>query len=281
MQQVKDQHTVPKCYLKNFSEDGKNIFRKFKKVTKEGLINLELKKPISLKKATTKENFYTVNRGTEPMVVESIFYSREIENYYPKYYDLLINPEVSQLDTHDDRTRILMCLLSLHCRTPKQFNYFFNSIPLKFNEKIDLIKEEYKTRHIGNTLVNFIQAHEYKTITVVRISDNSEFITSDNPVLILNPKGELINHRFKDQFNKDNIILIPLDHKHCCILKNATDKNGINIDGKVFHNGIERIEENCNFVWEINEIMLKSADLFCFGREKYIKTFFKVFKFTD
>ena len=174
-----------------------------------------------------------------------------------------------------------MCLLSLHCRTPKQFNYFFNSIPLKFNKKIDLIKEEYKTSHIGNTLVNFIQAHEYKTITVVRVIDNSEFITSDNPVLILNPKGELINHRFNEQFNKDNIILIPLDHKHCCILKNATDKNGINIDGKVFHNGIKRIEENCNFVWEINEKMLKSADLFCFGREKYIKTFFKVFKFTD
>lgn len=281
MQQVKDQHTVPKCYLKNFSEDGSNIFRKFKKVTKEDLTNIELRKPTSLKKATTKEHFYTVDKGTEPMVIESIFYSREIENYYPKYYELLINPKISKLESLDDRSRILMCLLTLHCRTPKQFNYFFKSVPENFQDRIDLIKEDYKTSHIGNTLINFIQTHEYKTITIVKINDSSEFITSDNPVLILNPNGELINHKFKEQFNKDNVILIPLDHKHCCILKNATDKNGISIDGKVFYNGIKRIEENCNFAWEINAKMIKSADLVCYGREKYIKTFFSVHKFID
>lgn len=281
MQQVKDQHTVPKCYLKNFSGDGSNIFRKFKKVTKEDLTNIELRKPTSLKKATTKEHFYTVDKGTEPMVIESIFYSREIENYYPKYYELLINPKISKLDSLDDRSRILMCLLSLHCRTPKQFNYFFKSVPESFQDRIDLIKEDYKTSHIGITLINFIQTHEFKTITIVKINDSSEFITSDNPVLILNPNGELINHKFKEQFNKDNTILIPLDHKHCCILKNATDKNGISIDGKVFYNGIKRIEENCNFAWEINAKMIKSADLVCYGREKYIKTFFSVYKFVD
>ncbi|MCH3883714.1 DUF4238 domain-containing protein [Tenacibaculum aquimarinum] len=281
MQQVKDQHTVPKCYLKNFSEDGNNIFRKFKKVTKEDLTNIELKKPTSLKKATTKEHFYTVEKGTETMVIESIFYSREIENYYPKYYDLLINPKISKLESRDDRSRILMCLLSLHCRTPKQFNYFFKSIPENLQDRIDLIKEEYKTSHIGNTLINFIQTHEYKTITIVKINDSSEFITSDNPVLILNPKGELINHKFKEQFNKDNVIVIPIDHKHCCILKNATDKNGISIDEKVFYNGIKRIEENCNFAWEINAKIIKSADLVCYGREKYIKAFFSIYKFID
>ncbi len=215
------------------------------------------------------------------MVVESIFYSREIENYYPKYYELLINPKISKLESLDDRSRILMCLLSLHCRTPKQFNYFFKSVPESFQNRIDLIKEDYKTSHIGNTLIDFIQTHEYKTITIVKIVDNSEFITSDNPLLILNPKGELINHKFKEQFNKENVILIPLDPKHCCILKNANDKNGISLDGKLYYNRIKRTEANCDFVWEINAKMIKSADLECFGRENYLKTFFSVYKFID
>lgn len=281
MQHVKDQHTTPKCYLKNFSEDGITIFRKFIKVSDDDAHNIELLKPVSLKKITTKEHFYTVDQGTEPMVIESIFYAREIENYYSKYYDLLTNPNVYHLDSQDDRTRILMCLLSLHCRTPKQFDYFFKSVPEKFANDIEQIKEEYKRTHIGKTLIKFIEAHEYKTITIVKISDSSEFITSDNPVLILNPDGELVNHKFREQFNRDNVILIPLDHKHCCILKNATDKNGISIDGRVFYNKIKRIEENCNFVWEINAKMVKSTEFYCFGREKYINTFFSVFKFTE
>ncbi len=57
MQQVKDQHTIPKCYLKNFSDDGYSIFRKFKKVSKVELTNIELRKPTSLKKSNHKRTF--------------------------------------------------------------------------------------------------------------------------------------------------------------------------------------------------------------------------------
>jgi hypothetical protein len=281
MQQVIEQHTTPKCYLKNFSDDGINIFRKHKKVVKEELLNKELKKPISLKTATTKDNFYTVKTGTEPMAIESAFYSYEVENYYPKYYNILTNPEITQLNSQEDRTRILMCLLSLHCRTPKQFDYFFKSIPETLKSEIEQIKEDYKIIHLSKTLLNFIETHEYKTITIIKLIDSSEFITSDNPLLILNSEGELVNHMFKEQFNKKNVILIPIDFKHCCILKNASDRNGISIDGKTFYNHIKRVDENSNFAFEVNTKIVESADLYCFGREKYMNSLFSFIQFSE
>jgi hypothetical protein len=279
MQQVINQHTIPKCYLKNFSEDGINIFRKFKKSVTEDLLNKELEKPISLKSATTKKDFYTISFGTEPMAIESEFYSKEVENYYPKYYKILTDEKINQLESQEDRTRILMCLLSLHCRTPKQFNLFFKSIPEKYNT--ELTKEAYKFTHLAKTLATFIETHEYKTITVIKINDESEFITSDNPLLILNHNGELMNNNFVEQFNKKNVLLITLDNKHCCILKNATDKNGNSIDRKIFYNKITRVEENCNFAWEINAKILQSAENCYFGSEKYLKAYFSIIKFED
>src|SRR5687767_15061850 len=112
---VKNQHTIPKCYLKNFSEDGVNIYRKHKRIDKDEIRNRELDKTISLKSATTKDNFYTVKSGRDPMLIETLIYSKEVENYYPKYYEMLVNAEVAGLPTMEDRTRLLMFLLSLHC----------------------------------------------------------------------------------------------------------------------------------------------------------------------
>ena len=61
------------------------------------------------------------------MLVETLIYDREIENYYTSIYKLLINPEVQGFDM-EERTQLLMFLLSLHCRTPKQFKLFFEFV---------------------------------------------------------------------------------------------------------------------------------------------------------
>jgi hypothetical protein len=103
-------------------------------------------------------------------------------------------------------------------------------------------------------------------------------MTSDNPVLILGSTGGLRNHIYREQFNVDNKIIIPLDNKHCCILTHGMDKNGISIHGKVFYNKIERIDVDCSFSKEVNDFMLMSADKFFFGSEKYLKGFFTIFK---
>ncbi len=275
---VNNQHTIPKCYLKNFSEDGVNIYRKHKRRDKDETRNRELDKPISLKSATTRDNFYTVKSGRDPMLIETLVYSKEVENYYPKYYEMLVNPKIVGLPTMEDRTRLLMFLLSLHCRTPKQFDFFFKTVPAEFNHEIDQIKEDYKGAHLLYTLTNFIAAHEFKIFKVATISDTSEFITSDNPVLIVNSEGELLNHKFEEQFNSDNKIIIPLDKKNCCILTDATDKNGVSINGKLFYNKIDRITVDCSFTQNINYRMLGSADNYYFGSENYLKAYFSLFK---
>jgi hypothetical protein len=280
LQHTHNQHTVPVCFLKNFSDDKMRIFQKLKKVQiDDEVVKNELKKPISLKKkATVEKDFYTIKSGREPMLVETMIYDREIENHYPRIYDLLINPQVKGFNM-EERTQLLLCLLSLHCRTPKQFRLFFDTmIPESALYEIDKIKEDYKGVHVKDILPNFIAAHQFKIIRIAKITDTSEFITSDNPVLIVDSKGNLMNHKYREQFNIDNKILIPLDKKHCCILTDATDKNGISIYNKVFYNIIERIEVDCSFTQNTNYLMLGSADKYYYGSEKYMKAFFSLWK---
>jgi hypothetical protein len=126
---TKDQHIIPRCYLKNFSDSKTHLCRKFKRphIDNES-VEKELKSYVALKKATVEEDFYTVQGIDEPMIVETLIYSREIEVHYPRIYELLINPEIDRFDM-EVRTRLLLFFLSLHCRTPKQFRLYESFIP--------------------------------------------------------------------------------------------------------------------------------------------------------
>jgi hypothetical protein len=277
-QHKNDHHTTPRCYLKNFSDDKTFIYRKLKQKNDFGKENLDLKKSISLKSATVSDNFYTVKKSPEPMMIETIFYEVEVENHYDKLYKKLISNDTEIIITMEERTRLLMFFLSLHCRTPKQFDLFFQNIPKELEHEMDNIKEEYKTGHISKTLAEFIEKHDYKIFKVAKLSDNSEFLTCDNPFLIVDETGNLKNMDFREQFNERNRFIIPIDNKHCVIMTNANDKNGIPIRGKVFYNRIERMNVDCNFAQLINFLTIQSAEKQIFGSEKYIKAFFSYIK---
>ena len=199
---TKYQHTIPKCYLKNFSDDGISICRKFKAphTGHDSERNKEFNKPLALKNATVVEDFYTVKSGNNPMVVEEIVYANLIENDYPDIYKLLIDADNKDFDMKQ-RTKILSFFLSLHSRTPKQFELFFETIPESYQYELDKIKEDYKGAHIKDVLPALLGAHEFKVVRIARITDSSEFITSDNPVLIIGPDGNLKNHNYKQQFS--------------------------------------------------------------------------------
>ncbi|MDX2173998.1 MAG: DUF4238 domain-containing protein [Bacteroidota bacterium] len=276
---TKDQHTTPKVFLKNFSNDNKFLFKKLKTpYTNDETLQKELIKQIALSKATVIEGFYTVISAMEPLVVETLFYSREIEQHYPKIYELLVNPNLFEFDM-EIRSRMLMFFLSLHCRTPKQFKLFFDLVPNEFAYEIDNIKEDYKVAHIDDILTGIIAAHEFKRVKILKITDTSEFITSDNPVLIIGKEGTLKNIEYKEQFNKENIIFIPIDPKHCCVFTHCLDKNGIDAhDKKVFYNKIERVNIDCETTQTINYHMLHSAEKYYFGSEKNLKGLFTLYK---
>lgn len=149
-----NQHTTPRCYLKNFSDDGKTIYQKSKTVYVDAAkIEEELNVPVSVKKATTQKDFYTVDTGREPMLVETLIYDREIESYYTEVYSMLINPTAQDFNM-ERRMRLLMCLLSLHCRTPKQFGFFFDFVKPMVKDDLDLknTMEDYKVAHLSDVL---------------------------------------------------------------------------------------------------------------------------------
>jgi hypothetical protein len=281
--QTKRQHTVPKCFLKNFSDSGHSLHKRTKKDLTPDELKRELNKPTPLKTATTIDDFYTLRTGNDPMLVETLIYANEIENRYPEIYQLLIDPNREGYDMME-RTWLLTCLLSMHCRTSKQFRYFESILPEDVKDEIDNIREDYKVYHVNEVLTKVIEAHQFKRIIVLKITDNSEFITSDNPVLIIgNENGESVlkNHEYREQFNRENIIAIPIDKKHCVVLTHTKDRNGIRMDDKLFYNKIERKDITANEVYQTNWFMLDSADKYYYGSEKYMKAYFNFINIID
>lgn len=278
---TKDQHTVPRCYLKNFSDDGKFIFKKQRKVyTTDEAVEKDISKPHPLSKATVVPDFYTLRKGPAPMLVETYIYGRKVEQNYPKIYNMLIDPNIEGFDMME-RVDIFTFFFTLHCRTPKQFQVFYKSVPDKYAYEMDLIKEEYKFAHLLKTVPDFIAAHQFKRIRIVKITDSSQFITSDNPVLIIGENDILKNNDYQEQFNKDNIILVPIDKKHCCIFMPCLDRNGINAEGKLFYNKIERVDVDVSFTQQVNYFMLGSAEKYYYGSEKYLSAFFSLYRLVE
>ena len=281
--QTKRQHTVPKCYLKNFSDDGHSLHKRAKKGMTTDELKRELNKTAPLKTATTIEDFYTVETGNNPMMVETLIYANEIENRYPEIYKFLVDPTREVFDM-EERTWLLCCLLSMHCRTAKQFKLFESILPEEAKNDIDNIRHDYKAYHVKEVLPKVIEAHQFKRVIVLKITDTSEFITSDNPVLIIGKEdGESVlkNHEYHEQFNRENIIAIPIDKKHCVILTHTNDKNGIRMDEKLFYNKIERMDITASGTYPTNWFMLSSADKYYYGSQKYMKAYFNFINIVD
>ncbi|MDP2384823.1 MAG: DUF4238 domain-containing protein [Bacteroidota bacterium] len=275
LQHTKKQHTVPKVFLKNFSDNKRDIYRIFKKPNRSReIIEKEINSPVSLETATVVDNFYTVKSGKEPMMVETLIYSQFIENEYPQIYKVFVDPNIDKFDMKQ-RSQILTFFATLHCRTPKQFELFFNLIPPTHLYELEQIKEDYKSFHLAEIAQKVIEAHQFKRLIIYKITDNLEFITSDNPVLIVGRDNSLKNNNYREQFNRDNICIIPIDRKHCCVFSHCKDKNGIDAYGKLFYNKIERKDITPSHVHYINYLMLGSGEKYFYGSKKHLGAIYK------
>jgi len=221
------------------------------------------------------DNFYTVKNANNSMLVEQFMYANQIENKYPSVYDLLTNAGISVI-SQLNRIDIFSCLLSLHCRTPKQFNLFFETVKDEIANEVELVKEDYKGVHLLEVLTNFIAAHEFQDIQIWTITDNSEFMTSDNPVLIVDNNGNLKNHIYREQFNMGNNIIIPLNPKQCIFFFNGKGDRTKDL----FYNRIYRRNVDCSTTQKVNYLMMGSADKILFGTEKYLKAHFSLWNFS-
>lgn len=208
-----NQHYVPRAYLKNFAEKkGKEFFvdvfdkndsRYFK---------------TNIKNICSEVDLYTLDEDTlvakDLFIVEKI-YANGIEPLYLKAYDILTNNNIFHL-THVQRAEVLIGIFQLYIRNPsflsrtisahkirirniyneakkkgeKGMSYIGDDFSFKeweFESIVDFIEnkitKDFKEKHISGIgeIGNF---HERARFEISIIKDDSEFITSDDPLIM-------------------------------------------------------------------------------------------------
>lgn len=239
------QHFIPKSYLNNFavSEDGKN-FISAKNSEEDKIIT------VSTRDICVNKNLYTLPNDENKFAIEH-FYADNIDAEFPKIYKTLKDKTVSDID-RETKEKIISVALSLYFRTPKFLNeenklfeelvceaqknskggdfiieYAGEEITISPKEVQLIIKEQKE-----NNRINFLSQHldNYEklikskikdTIYVYHLIDDSQFITSDNPVII-RPYADPTDENFDAEkhynqvvnpFDRANTIHLPLDNK--------------------------------------------------------------------
>lgn len=208
-----NQHYVPRSYLKNFAE----------KKRKEFFVNVYDKKEnryfqANIKKICSEINLYTLkenNNLTNDLFTIEKLYSNGFEPLYLKAYGILTNHSIyyiSQLQ----RVEILIAIFQLYVRNPailrrtisfhkREINKIYSESKKKglkgitylaedfsfrdWSEKNivdffeDKLTNDFKENHIGGIgeIGNF---HENAIFEISVIEDDSEFLTSDNPMVL-------------------------------------------------------------------------------------------------
>lgn len=225
MGNTKRQHYVPRSYLKRFSFDGKFLHTfLIKKDYKDLQSEDTLTKNISLADVCVEKDFYTLKshalkNGIDPLDLEKTFFQDYTEPKFKEIIDhfddvaqsfLKGKKEIESINiTFERKFRLLQSAFIQYHRSPK-FKKSFQSISnlidftyrlsrtekgLPINE--DLNKFDVSYIHANKTYANpyLFKAFLYKALgysLLLRVSDNSNFYISDNPVVIhkLGAKGE-------------------------------------------------------------------------------------------
>lgn len=275
----KNQHYIPQSYLRNFSTNRKG----------NDYVNVRLKgekfHETNIRNICSENYFYSIpeeNDSTKNLIER--YYSENIDTLYPEITELAKNEKITQI-TDEQREKILYAVLNLYFRTPKFLAYYENHLnELEkifddhylgtterhtiefFGKKIDFrqinyddfkknIKEKGKQLFLSQHIKLFKKFVDYKKndgISVSKIEDDSEFITSDNPVIIRNAYG--INENI---FSPDNIIHFPITDKHMITITPKIEKTLIG--------SFLRISDTKDIVTGINHDIEKNSKTWIIG----------------
>jgi len=293
---VKRQHYVPRTYLKHFSKliDDKYIINalprlenKEKKIFESNIENVCLKKHIYTLPGNTPE---------EKMLLEK-FYSDEFESKYDDIYSILVDPNKKTI-TKDERDLIISTVVTMFYRTTWWLNQHKDLIKRLFENMFQVCKQTGKDYFIfekkkisiaGKTVEQLVKEYTEKnrpmhvltqlevamklrkkrierdTIHVSKLDEQeTEFITSDNPVIAANPY-----QKRPIPFDEENILKLPLDNKHILYLFPYFGKdthkliNRKNISGKTAK--MEKLVTNYELV--------SMAQRFIFGSKSALKSY--------
>lgn len=278
------QHFIPQAYLRKFAHtiDGKNYFVAVYDKQTERYIS-----DINVSKICAETDFYTLKHleGIQQYSIEN-FFADNIENRYNEIYSLLVE-EKKQFITPEEKTFILYNTLSMYFRTPKVLNQFIEftgqlllDVQERTNEKtIDFlgykisleensfkeikkeIRENNRVNYISTQLAlleEFVKFKLLDGLVVIELIGQQEFITSDNPVEIRNPRENGFS-----LFSDGNVIYIPLDPKHALFI---APKNNGSIVNEVFY-------QKDNFVQHItsNYVSYENSERWIIGTKKGVE----------
>lgn len=247
MSAPKRQHFIPRSYLNNFARQvGQGKF--FISAADKGERTV---KSFSTKDICVEKNLYTlpVEDEGKKFALEH-FYGDNIDGVFPEISAILKDRTVPSL-SFETRLKVINVALSLYFRTPKFLNAENALLESLVNEaaesnaeffEVDFLgrkyrisrnevdafikaaKEENRIRFLSGHMIAYeklVAAKLKDKITVYHIVDDSEFVISDNPVIIrpyvdVTAPGfdvEEYLSRTVDPFDPLNMIHLPIDAK--------------------------------------------------------------------
>lgn len=292
--QVKRQHYVPRTYLKRFaSQDGDAYYINALKVSEpkiEGIF------PVNIINACLETHLYTLpGENTKERMALETFYSNEFEEHYDRIYDILINPDKTDLN-EEERDLIISTLITMFYRTTSwinKHNEFMKRVITQGYELALQMKKNYfihegeKISFEGKSLGDLVKEYKMENkpvqvltqlevafslietrkansgIFVIKLNEpECEFITSDDPVIVssLSPNPS--------PFDKNNIIKLPIDNKHIVMLMpNSNEAKNLILR----HNVSGAICRNKALAININQF--KKAERFILGQRSALESF--------
>jgi hypothetical protein len=180
------------------------------------------------------------------------FFSNEVEVNYDEVYHILTDINKSKI-TEEERVLIITTVVTMYFRTAiwknkinglhnavferayslcKQQNkdyFYYRDIKISIKGKsLEDLQNEYKIKEnvpfllaqLNAMAVLFDMRFQNDDICVISIDDESEFISSDNPVMVLG-KGQIVI-----PVSPENVMFLPIDNKHILWLLPNDNING-------------------------------------------------------
>jgi hypothetical protein len=272
MSDSKNQHYIPQSYLRNFAHE---VRKKGNKEEYYVYVRYKGEKfhSVNVRNICSETYFYTLPDVDEQFknFIETS-YAEKIDVLYPQVNEIVSNDALTII-SEPQRASIIVACITLYFRTPKFFaiieeqcnllvetlkrftlgqsekhltSFLYREIDLR---NLDYEKVSYDWNHKQRAFIlrehyrcitDFLRFKQNAGIGISKIVDDSEFITSDNPVVIRNSKtGEFYN-----LYDPDNIIMLPINSKYLISIQSNSETSLANSFNRILSDYLQAITVN-------------------------------------
>ncbi|WP_324720966.1 DUF4238 domain-containing protein [Salinimicrobium sp. HB62] len=285
------QHFVPKVYLKHFAKKSGNEYV-------VDVYDIKKRKFFSAntKNICAEKHLYTLSENSK-ISNDILFIEKEYANWieplYLKAYEILINNYVSHISKSQKET-ILIGVFQLYLRNPKHLRETLIYHTNKINQLYKIQKSEnkkgltylnedfgfreftldeiigsvhskmknfFKEEHLVGTRA-IVDFHRNAVLEISNIRDDSEFITSDNPLIAEDTLSNEINPLLRSKE-----FTVPINKKFLLRIFHDNSMNSDVIYRRKIPNGS---------VASLNHSILRDSSRFLIGDKKAIEDFLKL-----